>query len=322
MKNKDKPLTNHAVQAHYPPGSTYKLVTATGVLAEKEITPSTRVMTRPFLTLGGTRFYEWNRRGWGALQHLLRVRALERHVLLPDGRQARGRSPRQVSATQYGFGKPTGIDLPNEVSGIVPSNKWKQDALGAPMFGGEVYHSGIGQGYDAVTPIQLINAYAALANGGKLYEPQVVREVVGPDGEVVRPFKKKLIHKLDVPKSVLTTMRKAARTVVTIRHTYNLVDMPIRIAGKSGTAEFGVRDSKGRLPYSQWFVGFVPKDPRKGSFTKPNSELICLAFAYDSRTVGNVATEIVKYYYMLHYGIKKDYRNHGLLERGNFYQSN
>ena len=49
---------------------------------------------------------------------------------------------------------------------------------------------------------------------------------------------------------------------------------------------------------------------------------MCLAFAYDSRTVGNVATEIVKYYYMLHYGIKKDYRNHGLLERGNFYQSN
>ena len=139
--------------------------------------------------------------------------------------------------------------------------------------------------------------------------------IVGPDGEVVRPFKKKLIHKLDVPKSVLTTMRKAARTVVTIRHTYNLVDMPIRIAGKSGTAEFGIRDSKGRLPYSQWFVGFVPKDPKKGSFTKPTSELMRLAFAYDSRTVGNVATEIVKYYYMLHYGIKKDYRNHGLLER-------
>jgi penicillin-binding protein 2 len=194
---------------------------------------------------------------------------------------------------EYGFGKPTGIDLPNEVSGIVPSNKWKQDALGARMLGGEVYQSGIGQGYDVVTPIQLINAYAAMANGGKLLQPQVVREVVGPDGEVVRPFKKKLIHKLDVPKSVLTTMRRAARTVVTIRHTYNLVDMPIRIAGKSGTAEFGVRDSKGRLPYSQWCVGFVPKDPKKGSFTKPTSELICLAFAYDSRTVGNVSTEIV-----------------------------
>ena len=321
LKNKDKPLTNHAVQAHYPPGSTYKLVTATGVLAEKEITPSTRVMTRPFLTLGGTRFYEWNRQGWGACNIFCGFgHSSDTFFYQMAGKLGADRLAKY--GHQYGFGKPTGIDLPNEVSGIVPSNKWKQDALGAPMFGGEVYQSGIGQGYDVVTPIQLINAYAAMANGGKLLQPQVVREIVGPDGEVVRPFKKKLIHKLDVPKSVLTTMRKAARTVVTIRHTYNLVDMPIRIAGKSGTAEFGVRDSKGRLPYSQWFVGFVPKDPKKGSFTKPNSELICLAFAYDSRTVGNVATEIVKYYYMLHYGIKKDYRNHGLLERGNFYQSN
>jgi penicillin-binding protein 2 len=321
LKNKDKPLTNHAVQAHYPPGSTYKIVTGTGALAEKVITPSTSVMTRPFLTLGGTRFYEWNRQGWGACNIFCGFgHSSDTFFFQMAGKLGADRLAKY--AHTYGFGKPTGIDLPNEVSGIVPSNKWKQDALGAPMFGGEVYQAGIGQGYDVVTPIQLINAYAALANGGKLLQPQVVREIVGPDGEVVRPFKKKLIHKLDVPKSVLTTMRKAARTVVTIRHTYNLVDMPIRIAGKSGTAEFGVRDSKGRLPYSQWFVGFVPKDPKKGSFTKPTSELICLAFAYDSRTVGNVATEIVKYYYMLHYGIKKDYRNHGLLERGNFYQSN
>ena len=321
LKNKDKPLTNHAVQAHYPPGSTYKLVTGTGVLAEKEITPSTLVMTRPFLTLGGTRFYDWNHRGFGPCNIFCGFgHSSDTFFFQMAGKLGADRLAKY--AHQYGFGKPTGIDLPNEVSGIVPSNKWKQDALGAPMFGGEVYQSGIGQGYDVVTPIQLINAYAALANGGKLYQPQVVREIIGPDGEVVRPFKKKLIHKLDVPKSVLTTMRKAARSVVTVRHTYNLVDMPIRIAGKSGTAEFGVRDSKGRLPYSQWFVGFVPKDPKKGSFAKPTSELICLAFAYDSRTVGNVATEIVKYYYMLHYGIKKDYRNHGLLQRGNFYQSN
>ena len=58
-------------------------------------------------------------------------------------------------------------------------------------------------------------------------------------------------------------MRVAARRVVTVRHTYNLVDLPIVVAGKSGTAEFGVRDRQGRLPFSNWFVGFVPKEPRK-----------------------------------------------------------
>ena len=93
------------------------------------------------------------------------------------------------------------------MEGIVPDNAWKQDALGAPIFPGETYQAGIGQGYDAVTPLQLINAFAALANGGKLYQPQIVREVIGPDGEVVRPFEPKLIRKLKVKPSVLRTMR-------------------------------------------------------------------------------------------------------------------
>ena len=107
-----------------------------------------------------------------------------------------------------------------------------------------------------------------------------------------------------------------------MRHTYNLVDLPIKIAGKSGTAEFGTRDSKGRLPFHSWFVGFTPKDPYNGNFDKGDSKLVVLAFAYDSRTKGNAATEIVKYFFQLHYGIKHDYRNFDLLKRGNFYQSN
>jgi penicillin-binding protein 2 len=225
-------------------------------------------------------------------------------------------------AKQYGFGKPTGIDLPGEVAGIVPTNEWKQDVLGAPIFPGETYQAGIGQGYDVVTPIQLINAYAALANGGTVYRPQVVHDIVGPDGSIVRPFKPIVIRKMAAPANVLKVMRNAARTTVTLRHTYNLVDLPIKVAGKSGTAEFGTRDSKGRLPFHSWFIGFVPKDARQGSFDRTDSPLVVLAFAYDSRTKGNVATEIVKYYLQLHFGIKKDYRLPDLLKRGNFYQSN
>ena len=222
----------------------------------------------------------------------------------------------------YGFGQPTGIDLPGEASGIVPSNQWKIDALGQPMFAGEVYQSGIGQGYDVVTPIQLINAYAALANGGKLFRPQLIREIVGPDGTVVQSFEPDLIRKLPVSAKTLRSMRLAARSTVTIRHTYNLVDMPVKVAGKSGTAEFGTRDSKGRLPFHSWFVGFVPKNPYKADFTKPDSELLFLAFAYDSGTKGNAATEIAKAFLQNHFHIKKDYLNRDLLRRGNFYQSN
>lgn len=318
LEDKDKPLINHAVQAHYAPGSTYKLVTGTGGLADKEISASTKIMTKGFLTLGSTKFYEWNRRGWGPCDiycgfgHSSDTYFYQVAGMLGSDRLG-------YWANQYGFGEPTGVDLPGEVSGIVPTNEWKQDALGAPMFAGETYQAGIGQGYDAVTPLQLINAYAALANGGTLYQPQIVREIVGPDGAVVRPFEPKVLHELDVKDSVLRVMRNAARETVTLRHTYNLVDLPIKIAGKSGTAEFGTPDAKGRLPYSSWFVGFTPGDPVNGSFNDTDSDLVVMAFAHDSRTIGNAATEIVKYFFQLHYDIEEDYRLPELLERGNFY---
>jgi penicillin-binding protein 2 len=320
VKNKDLPLIDHAVQAQYAPGSTYKLVTGTGALGDKRITPATLVHTKGFLTLGGVRFYDWNHQGFGPCNiycgfgHSSDTFFYQLAGMLGADRLG-------YWANQYGFGKKTGVDLPGEASGIVPTNAWKQATLGAPMFGGETYQAGIGQGYDDVTPLQLINAYAALANGGKLYQPQVVRQVTGPDGNVVRPFKPVLIHKLAVSQSVLQTMRLAARNVVLVRHTYNLVDLPVKVAGKSGTAEFGVKDSRGRLPYSSWFVGFTPKDPYHGSFAGTDSPLVFLAFIYDSRTKGNAGTEVAKYFVQLHFGIKHDYRLRDLMKRGNFYRT-
>jgi penicillin-binding protein 2 len=329
LADKNKPLLNHAIQAHYPPGSTYKLVTGSGALSDHKISPSTRVQTRPYLLLGRTKFWEWNHRGWGGIPIMLGF-AHSSDTFFFQLAGMLGIDRLAHWAKNFGFGAPTGIDLPGEVAGIVPSNQWKQDTFGEKIYPGEVYQAGIGQGYDVVTPIQLINAYAALANGGKLYQPQVVREIIGPDGSVVRPFAPKLIRRLAVPRSVLTTMREAARNVVLVRHTYNLVDLPIVVAGKSGTAEFGLRDSKGRLPFHSWFIGIVPANPKKvasdptgmKAIAREDAQLVVLAFAYDSRTKGNAATEIVKYFLQLHFNIKHDYRNFNLLHRGNFYQSN
>ncbi len=318
VKDKNQPLTNQAIQAHFPPGSTYKLVTGAGGLQDRKITPQTRLQTRSFLTVGGTRFYDWNHAGFGLCNiqcgfgHSSDTFFFQVAGMLGADRLA-------YYSRQFGFGARTGIDLPGEVAGIVPSNAWKMNAFGQPMFEGEVYQAGIGQGYDVVTPIQLINSYAALANGGKLYRPQIVKEITAPDGTVLQSLQPDLIRKVKVSQANLRTMRLAARSVVTLRHTYNLVDMPIKVAGKSGTAEFGTRDSKGRLPFHSWFVGFVPKDPHKGSFAKPDSQLVFLAFAYNSRTIGNAGTEIAKAFLQLHFHIKKDYRLPVLLQRGNHY---
>jgi cell division protein FtsI/penicillin-binding protein 2 len=114
--------------------------------------------------------------------------------------------------------------------------------------------------------------------------------------------------------AILAYIREAAREAVVIRHTGNVVDMPLYVAGKTGTAEFGARKIDGNLPFHSWFVGFVSPS---GDFAKTDSQLAILAFAYDtSRSIGNVATEIVKYFLQLHYGIKQDYRNLFLIRPG------
>lgn len=324
LSNPDKPLINHAIGDIQPPGSTYKIVTGTGSLAEKVISTTSTIESKPYVQLGATKFWEWNRQGWGPLD-IYEGFAHSSDTFFYQLAQRLGIERLAYWARQFGFGSPTGIDLPNEAAGLVPTNQWKMDTFGQDIFPGEVLQAGIGQGYDLATVLQIANAYSALANGGRLYQPQVVREIDASDGTVVRPFEPKLIRKISASAAIFTAMREAARRVVTSRHTYNLADLPIVVAGKTGTAEFGLRDKNGVLPYSHWFAGFVPKNAWKkdnptGSVAKPDSELAFAVFTYDSRTLGNVATEVAKYYLQLHYGIQKDYRLPQLLKRTNFYQ--
>jgi cell division protein FtsI/penicillin-binding protein 2 len=157
-----------------------------------------------------------------------------------------------------------------------------------------------------------------------------VREIIGPDGEVSQPFKPQLTRRLKASKADLREMREAARSVILFWRSYDIFNLPIIVAGKSGTAEFGKRDAQGRLPYHSWFVGFVPKNPWPTAadpdgfkaVARTDSNLAILAFAHDSRTVGNAATEIAKYYLQLRYGLERDFRNPERLVRGNFYEGN
>jgi penicillin-binding protein 2 len=315
LTNKDTPFVNHAIAEQYPPGSTYKLVTGTGALQDKKITRTSTIHTKPYIQLGPDKYWDWNRAGWGDLT-LIEGFGHSSDTYFYQVSAMLGIDRLGYWAKQFGFGAPTGIDLPGEVVGLVPTNQWKQDTFGQAIFPGETLQAGIGQGFDVSTPLQVLNAYAALANGGKLWQPQVVRQVKAADGTIVRAFKPRLIRKLPVSSANLQVMRLAARRVATIRHTYNVVDMPIVVAGKTGTAEFGVKDAQGRLPYHNWYVGFVSKS---GDVKKPDSVLAFVSFVYGADTVGNTATEIAKYYLQLHFGIKKDYRIPSLLERGNFY---
>jgi penicillin-binding protein 2 len=322
-------MLNVAINEQYPPGSTYKVVTGTGALADGKITPTSRIMSKPFLEIGDWKYHEWNGEGWGPLNiydgfgHSSDTYFYQLAGKLTIDRLA-------YWAHQFGFGKPTGIDLPGEASGIVPTNEWKRRTKNEIYFTGELYQAGIGQGYNMSTPIQVLNAYAALANGGTIYKPQLVRRIVDAEGDLIERVEPEVIRRMDVDRSVLRTMRAAARRVVTIRHTDNLVDLPIVVAGKSGTAEFGVRDKQGRLPFSNWFAAFVPKEARKtasdptgvNAVKREDADIVVLAYLDDTRTLGNAATEVVKYFLQLHYGLKVDLRNHHYLVRDNDFSFN
>jgi penicillin-binding protein 2 len=323
LADPSQPLLNKAIADQYAPGSTYKLVTGTAGLQDAPqcsfagdkvrdgfdycsgtFSASTTLLSQPYIQIGAFKFWEWDKQGWGPLNITQGV-AYSSDTFFYQLAQMVGLDRLTFWATQYGFGAPTGIDLPFEASGIVPTNDWKEKNTGKPMYTGEIIQAGIGQGYDAATPLQLLNAYCALANGGNLWQPHVVQSTTDSAG-VVTPIQPKLLNKLPASQETLETMRLATRAVVTTRHTYNLVDLPIKVAGKTGTAEFGVIDKYGRLPYHEWFVGYVPGDPYNGDFTKPDSQLAVVAFIYGADTWGNVATEVVKYYLMMHFGLKGD----------------
>ena len=230
-----RPLTNFAISEQYPPGSTYKLVTGAGALQDRLIRDTTTLETKPYLEIGSYKYWDWNKKGWGPLD-IYDAFGHSSDTFFYQLAGMLGIDRLGYWARDFGFGERTGIALPNEARGIVPTNDWKKSVFDLPIYPGETYQAGIGQGYNAVTPLQLLNAYNALANGGSLLKPQIVRRVLAPDGGVVRDFAPELLHTLEVDPSVLREMRVAARRVLTIRHTYNLVDLPIVVAGKSGTA--------------------------------------------------------------------------------------
>jgi penicillin-binding protein 2 len=298
----DQPLLNKAIGAQYAPGSTFKLVTATAGL-DKGFGTTRTLMTSPYIIAGGVKFPEWTTQTWGALNITEGFSHSSDTFFYQMARDVVGIKDLAAWSRNYGFGQPTGIDLPGEAAGIVPDDSWKQANFSEDMYQGDIMHDGIGQGFDATTPLQVLNAYSAMANGGNLWTPQVVKSMTDAKG-VTTEVQPKLLSRLPTSAENLEVMRLAAHRVVTSRHTMNLVDLDqynIFVAGKTGTAEYGVRDKRGRLPYHEWFVGFVSPS---GDFSKTDSTLAVIAFIHGANSLGNVATEVVKYYLWLHYGVR------------------
>jgi cell division protein FtsI/penicillin-binding protein 2 len=133
-----------------------------------------------------------------------------------------------------------------------------------------------------VTPLQLLNAYSIVANGGTFYQPHLLKQVVGPQGNVVFTQPPTVVRKVGITQENLTLLRESARRVVTIGHAY-MPNAKLPIAGKTGTAEFGSsagKDSAGRnkLGFHNWFVSFLPKEDN----TQPTADIAMVIFTFDS----------------------------------------
>jgi penicillin-binding protein 2 len=282
------PLVNKAIGDRYPAGSTFKMVTGLSALSDGTATRDTVVnVSASSFSVSGTTFYDWRQHGSLDFVHGFAHSSDIYFYTLAGGTpfapNVRGVGPDAIAkyARMLGFGSPTGIDLPNEDGGIMPDPQWKLTTFDEPWTIGNTYQEAIGQGFVAVTPLQLLNAYAAVANGGTLWQPHLLKQVTDAAGKSV-PIPTWNSQKLAMTQENLRLIRESARRVVTIGHAY-MPNLKIPIAGKTGTAEFGAsagKDSAGRnkLGFHNWFVSFVPQVDN----TDPTAQIAMVIFTYDS----------------------------------------
>ncbi len=249
VEDRSKPFLNRAIGGVYAPGSVFKIVTACGALETKKISRYTRFTCTGTYKLGGTTFHCWKEGGHGP-QDIIDAIKNSCNVFFYTAGKSLGVDALESYALRFGFGKPTGIDLPEEASGLVPGRLWKMLAKKEAWYDGETVNLAIGQGYLMVTPLQVLRMTACIANGGKL----------------VRPFMVKRIGPVEVGSSRLQDLGLSAETVRIIKEGMLKVVNDdsgtgrrakvdgLVIGGKTGTAQ----NPQG-VPHA-WFIGFAPAE--------------------------------------------------------------
>ena len=269
IKDRLRPLSNRAIQGQYPPGSTFKIIMAIAALEEGVVNPDAQIHDPGFFPFGNRNFRDWKKGGHGAVNlHRAIVESCDTYFYQLGPKLGVDRIAKWSRA--FGLGEKTGIALDGERNGIIPDTEWKRKRFRQPWFPGETISVAIGQGYVTVTPLQLANMMAAVANGGKLYKPYLVSKVESVDGATVREYRPELIRQIKMKPETLSRVHKALADVV---HgpggTGGAARSPaIQVAGKTGTAQ--VIEMKGAYLKSEqlsyfnrdhaWFVSYAPVD--------------------------------------------------------------
>jgi len=305
------PLINHAISGIYPPGSTFKMVPAAAGLQEKVITARTLLNAPGIIYVPNRNFPDnpllaqpfvcWIYKSDGYHGDINVVQALGESCdiffyKLGGGWYATefdglGVETLAEYATEFGFGEPTGIDLPAEHGGLIPDPKWKRIAKGERWVTGDTYNMSIGQGDVLSTPLQIAQMTAVVANDGSLYRPQLIEAVTDSESRLVQRMQPDLIQQIPVDSKHLATVRQGMWMAINWEHgTAKNVALPdVTVAGKTGTAEFFdpdiPRDGRGNLPTHAWFTAYAPyEDP----------EIVVTVFVFNGGEGSEVAAPIAK----------------------------
>ena len=270
LDNPKNPLINKVVQAMYPPGSVYKMVTAMAGLAAGVIDKDTVLYCPGHFYFGKRRYHCWKRGGHGAV-NLKRAISESCDVYFYQVGLRVGIDRLAEMAHKFGLGHKSGIEMEHEKSGLIPTKEWKKKKYKKKWQEGETLSVAIGQGFNLVTPIQVCLMTATIANGGKQYLPQLIEKVTDPDGKVLSRFEPVVLDELKDEKKFLPLIRRGMEEVVQGRRgTARKVRIKgLTIGGKTGTAQV-VRLKQYKhlkeedIPYKYrdhaWFTCYAPAD--------------------------------------------------------------
>jgi penicillin-binding protein 2 len=265
----NQPFLNRAVAGLYPSGSTIKPLIAAAALEEKIIKPHQQINCQGVISIANKynpqiiyHYPDWKIHG---LTDIIKAIAESCNVYFYtigggyDQIEGLGIERIKKYLQYFGLGQATGIDLPHEEIGLIPDPEWKREKKpDEEWYLGDTYHLAIGQGDIMVTPLQMTTAIASIANGGILYQPQIVDKIIDAEKNIVRDMPAKIIRKNFIRPENIKVVQKGMRQAVLTGSARALADLSVKVAGKTGTAQFG----KGSQTHA-WFVGYAPyEDPQ------------------------------------------------------------
>jgi len=286
LHNPKHPLQNRALQAQYPPGSVFKLVTAMAALESGAITPETRFFCGGSFSLGRFTFADWKKGGHGWLD-LRGAIANSCNVYFYQTALKTGIDEMARVAREFGLGQPPGLGLGDEARGIVPTPAWKKQQ-GDAWYPGNTVITGIGQGMVVTSPMQIALMVSAIANGGILYRPWILKRVESLRGDVIEEYEPEIVRRVNLRPETLEVVREGMLAVVN-GGTGGRARIPgIAIAGKTGTAQVVRKEEVKRrkdLKDHGWFAGFAPFE---------NPQIAVVVLAENGGFGGQVAAPVAK----------------------------